>query len=198
MPTQFRLTYLAKTPLINQFIVKLIQNLPQHHWLESQINRTSQLSNGDVFLLDIRHTNDIAILKSAKQNGVNIIVFISNYAYLRPVLMEQPSPIILADFTDAEFNHVVSQCLAPLTSVGNQDDPQPENTVFCDLKDHTLTEREKQLLTTLSQGFLYKEIATQLGISIGTVKQHCHKIYGKLNVNNRTEAINKLDTKSIL
>lgn len=54
-----------------------------------------------------------------------------------------------------------------------------------------LTQREYQLLELLSQGLLYKEIATQLSITTGTVKQHIHKIYHKLQVNNRTEAINK-------
>jgi DNA-binding NarL/FixJ family response regulator len=198
MQPKFRLTYLARTPLIEQFIDTLHLNVPQYEWSEILINRTAHLSNGDVFLLDIRHTNDISILKSAKQNGVNIIVFISNYAYLRQVLMEQPSPILLPDFTDVEFNHVVEQCFVPIIPDEDEDDQQPENTVFCDLKDNSLTDREIQLLANLSQGFLYKEIASQLGISLGTVKQHCHKIYGKLNVNNRTEAINKLDSKSLI
>jgi ATP/maltotriose-dependent transcriptional regulator MalT len=38
---------------------------------------------------------------------------------------------------------------------------------------------------------LYKEIADQLSIATGTVRQHIHKIYEKLHVQNRTEAINK-------
>ncbi|MDF1694191.1 MAG: response regulator transcription factor [Saprospiraceae bacterium] len=53
-----------------------------------------------------------------------------------------------------------------------------------------LTKREFQLLEHLSRGLLYKEIAQELGITTGTVKQHIHKIYDKLQVNNRTEAIN--------
>jgi len=54
-----------------------------------------------------------------------------------------------------------------------------------------LTDREYELLTLLAEGLLYKEIAEKLGITIGTVKQHIHKIYHKLQVNNRTEAINR-------
>ena len=53
-----------------------------------------------------------------------------------------------------------------------------------------LTERETELLSLLSKGLLYKEIAATLGITTGTVKQHIHKIYDKLQVNNKTEAIN--------
>lgn len=54
-----------------------------------------------------------------------------------------------------------------------------------------LTKREFELLDHLSKGLMYKEIAAEMGITTGTVKQHIHKIYDKLQVNNKTEAINK-------
>jgi DNA-binding NarL/FixJ family response regulator len=54
-----------------------------------------------------------------------------------------------------------------------------------------LTRRENEILELLSKGLLYKEIAEQLFISTHTVRQHIHKIYEKLHVQNRTEAINK-------
>jgi len=54
-----------------------------------------------------------------------------------------------------------------------------------------LSKRENEILQLLSKGLLYKEIADQLGISVNTVRQHIHKIYEKLHVQNRTEAINK-------
>ena len=56
----------------------------------------------------------------------------------------------------------------------------------------TLTAREQEILLLLSKGFFYKEIASQLGIATATVKQHIHRIYDKLHVANRTEAINKV------
>jgi NarL family two-component system response regulator LiaR len=65
-----------------------------------------------------------------------------------------------------------------------KDDPEKANNL-------PLTKREYELLELLSQGLLYKEIGSQLGITTGTVKQHIHKIYNKLQVNNRTEAINR-------
>jgi DNA-binding NarL/FixJ family response regulator len=55
----------------------------------------------------------------------------------------------------------------------------------------TLSIRENEVLQLLSQGLLYKEIAEQLHISTSTVRQHIHRIYEKLHVQNRTEAINK-------
>lgn len=55
-----------------------------------------------------------------------------------------------------------------------------------------LSARESEILILLSKGLFYKEIAHQLEISVGTVRQHIHHIYKKLQVQNRTEAINKL------
>ena len=55
-----------------------------------------------------------------------------------------------------------------------------------------LTHREFEVIELLSKGFLYKEIADQLSISISTVKRHINHIYEKLQVQNKTEAVNKL------
>jgi DNA-binding NarL/FixJ family response regulator len=55
-----------------------------------------------------------------------------------------------------------------------------------------LTHREKEVLELTAKGLLYKEIAHELGISFGTVRQHLYKVYEKLHVQNKTEAINKV------
>jgi DNA-binding NarL/FixJ family response regulator len=54
-----------------------------------------------------------------------------------------------------------------------------------------LTEREQDVLSLLADGLLYKEIGEKLGISVGTIKQHIHRMYEKLHVQNRTEAVNR-------
>lgn len=58
-------------------------------------------------------------------------------------------------------------------------------------EDEKLSPRETDVLDLLAKGLLYKEIADQLHISTGTVRQHIHNIYQKLHVQNRTEALNK-------
>lgn len=52
-----------------------------------------------------------------------------------------------------------------------------------------LSERQQQLLSLLSQGKSNKEIAFDLHITEGTVKQHLFALYRKLGVTNRTKAI---------
>lgn len=54
-----------------------------------------------------------------------------------------------------------------------------------------LTRREQEILALLAKGFLYKEIADQLGISLSTVRAHLHTVYEKLHVQSRTEAVVK-------
>jgi len=62
--------------------------------------------------------------------------------------------------------------------------PSPQQT-------ENLSEREQQVLDCLSQGFLYKEIAEKLGISYETVHTYIRRIYEKLQVRTRTEAVAK-------
>lgn len=54
-----------------------------------------------------------------------------------------------------------------------------------------LSDRQKEIIELLSKGYPYKLIADQLLVTVGTIKQHVHQIYKKLEVNNKTEAINK-------
>lgn len=55
-----------------------------------------------------------------------------------------------------------------------------------------LTQREEQVLTGLAKGQSYQEIANELIISIDTVRVYIKKIYTKLNVNNKTQLISRL------
>jgi len=59
-----------------------------------------------------------------------------------------------------------------------------------------LTLREKEILKNLSEGLRYKEIAYKLKISIETVRTHARRIYEKLHVQSRTEALNKVYGKT--
>jgi DNA-binding NarL/FixJ family response regulator len=53
----------------------------------------------------------------------------------------------------------------------------------------TLTARETEILNTISRGFSYAETAQMLGISVGTVHTFLKRIYRKLAVHSKTEAV---------
>jgi DNA-binding NarL/FixJ family response regulator len=61
--------------------------------------------------------------------------------------------------------------------------PAPETSV--------LSPREQSVLSLLTKGYLYKEIAEQLGISVPTVNTYIRRIYEKLQVHSRSQAIAK-------
>jgi len=55
----------------------------------------------------------------------------------------------------------------------------------------TPTPREQQILELLARGCAYKQIAAELNLSMGTIQTHVSRIYKKLHVNCRTEAVMK-------
>ncbi len=57
--------------------------------------------------------------------------------------------------------------------------------------DAALSPREREVLELLARGFLYKEIADSLTISLPTVNTYIRRIYEKLHVHSRAQAIAK-------
>lgn len=57
--------------------------------------------------------------------------------------------------------------------------------------EYNLSEREKQVLQLLVNGYSYKMIANDMFIAIDTVRSHIKKIYEKLQVNSKSEAVAK-------
>jgi len=54
-----------------------------------------------------------------------------------------------------------------------------------------LSAREQEVLDLLSQGYPYKEIASQMGLGLGTIRTYIQRIYEKLHVQCRTDAVVK-------
>jgi DNA-binding NarL/FixJ family response regulator len=58
-------------------------------------------------------------------------------------------------------------------------------------KSYNLSEREKEVLQLLVNGYSYKMIAAEMYIAMDTVRSHIKKIYEKLHVNSKSEAVAK-------
>ena len=63
---------------------------------------------------------------------------------------------------------------------------------------NTLTERERDILVMISQGFSNKRIARTLQISPETVKSHAKRIFSKLAASSRTEAVSRAGSLGLL
>jgi LuxR family maltose regulon positive regulatory protein len=61
-----------------------------------------------------------------------------------------------------------------------------------------LSEREIEVLQLIAEGLTNQEIASRLYLSLNTVKVHTRNIYGKLGVNNRTQAVARARSLGIL
>jgi DNA-binding NarL/FixJ family response regulator len=73
---------------------------------------------------------------------------------------------------------------------------QPKLTVS--QNKYPLTQREKEILVSLSKGNSFKLIAADLGLSIDTVRTHIKHIYEKLQVHSQTEAVYKAVNEKIV
>jgi DNA-binding NarL/FixJ family response regulator len=57
--------------------------------------------------------------------------------------------------------------------------------------DHELSPREEEVLKLLAHGYLYKEIADRLNVSVPTVNTYVRHMYDKLHVRSRAQAVAK-------
>jgi len=70
------------------------------------------------------------------------------------------------------------------------DNPSPD--------DSALSGRERQVLALLASGRTNREMASELSVSLATVKTHLVRLYSKLDVSNRNEALGRAVAKGLL
>jgi DNA-binding NarL/FixJ family response regulator len=64
--------------------------------------------------------------------------------------------------------------------------------------ENNLSDREKEVLQLITNGYSYKMIAAEMFISVDTVRSHIKNIYEKLHVNSKSEAVAKAFRDKIL
>jgi LuxR family maltose regulon positive regulatory protein len=76
-----------------------------------------------------------------------------------------------------------------LQRAGRQAAPADLNSSAVQPLAEPLSARELEVLALLAKGLSYRQMAQQLIVAQGTIQAHCSSIYGKLGVNNRTQAV---------
>lgn len=155
----------------------------------------------DVVLMDLHLPNLSGIETTARLKQVlpNLgIIMITVYADTDSVfkalragacgyLLKRSSPEEILDAVTE-----VSKGGAPMTSeiarkvVAAFQEPAAAKT-----EEEGLSRREREILEALCQGFSNQDIASRLSLSVETVRWHLKKIYEKLHVSSRTEAMAK-------
>lgn len=143
--------------------------------------------NGLEGLKRIREVNDEVkiLMLTVFDDNKNIFQAISNGAN-GYILKKTPPARLLEYITEAQTGgapmtaSVATQVLKMFSSMNNERG-----------EDYNLSDREKQVLQFLVDGYSYKMIASEMFISIDTVRSHIKKIYEKLHVNSKSEAVAK-------
>lgn len=143
--------------------------------------------NGIEGLKRVRAVNaDVKILMlTVFDDNKNVFEAISNGAN-GYILKKTPPAKLLEYIAEAQTGgapmtaSVATQVLKMFSSMNNEKG-----------EDYNLSDREKQVLQLLVDGYSYKMIAGEMFIAIDTVRSHIKKIYEKLHVNSKSEAVAK-------
>jgi DNA-binding NarL/FixJ family response regulator len=164
---------LQKLPQIQPDIVIMDINLPGMNGIEC-IRQVKDKSPGTQFMMFTVYENDDKVFEALKAGA-------SGYLLKNTGLLQIAESVKELHEGGSPMSANIARKMVNLFR------DTDKKTPFLDL----LSTREKEILQLLAKGLLYKEIGEQLHITTGTVRIHIHKIYEKLHVQNRTEAINK-------
>jgi LuxR family transcriptional regulator, maltose regulon positive regulatory protein len=115
-------------------------------------------------------------------------------AELEPLLVELRGEGIVSAAGSADGRAMARQVLLPPVDMVEGAEEVEDDFALGEL----LTRRESQILRLLATAMSEKEIASELVISVHTVRKHIASVYGKLKVHNRREALLKVRRSQLL
>lgn len=164
---------LEKLPALAPDVALMDINLPGINGIEA-VRRLKIQCNNTQFIMSTVYEDDESIFESLKAGA-------SGY------LLKKTAPLKILDSIQEVYDggSPMSGQIARKVISSFQQKDSIENSEL-------LTPREKEILKSLARGLRYKEIASEFNIGIETVRSHARNIYEKLQVQSRTEAINKI------
>lgn len=189
---------------IRSSLVTWINSAPEHQCVCACANARAALSEipkmrPDVVLMDIRLPDESGIACTARLKAILpdlqiiVVTVYRERQLLFQALKAGASGYLLKRSTPDDVLHAIAEVRsggAPMTReiarmvVETFREPPKEGTSSADL-----SERETQILSLLAKGLANKEIGAKLNISFYTVRAHLRKIYEKLHVRCRAEAV---------
>ncbi len=163
---------IKRIPLLNLDVVLMDIHLPGKSGIEC-INELKPNCANTQFVMCTSFEDTDSVFKSLKSGATGYII-----------KSTQPSKILEAIID-------VYRGGSPMTSHIARKIITSFQEVDKNLELEKLSQREQEIILLLSKGLRYKEISAKLYLSIETVRTHIRNIYEKLQVNSRTEALNK-------
>ncbi len=162
--------------------------------------RLVEAERPDVVILDVRmpEASGLEVTRRIRQRWPNMgVLILSAYdddPFVMAALQAGANGYVLKTASAAELVAAVRAVSAGQSAL----DPSIVQKIMHHLGDHSsqqliepLTEREREVLQLVARGLTNREIGHKLGISNRTVQGHLANIYGKLQVNSRTEAVTR-------
>jgi two-component system nitrate/nitrite response regulator NarL len=193
-------------PQLRDGLKILLNGTPEHEVVgvfANCVNIVQEVSklDPDVILMDIDMPvmNGIEGLKALRSAGFNnkvlmLTVFDDNKNVFEAIksgangyILKKTPPVKLIEYIADANNGGAPMTSSIATQVLHMFTGMHRTT--CD--DFNLSAREQEVLNLLVEGFSYKLIADKLFISMDTVRSHIKKIYDKLHVNSKSEAVAK-------
>ncbi|MEM7330927.1 MAG: LuxR C-terminal-related transcriptional regulator [Chloroflexota bacterium] len=165
-------------------VVKLLERLTA---VAEKHNRVADLI--DILILNTLQTQStaplekalqLALPESAKQRFINWGP--SLIPYLRKIITKNGN---LRLFIDSILERLVQKTSTDRPAL-QKESPLTLQPLF-----EPLSAREIEVLSLMAAGNTNQQIANQLFLTLNTIKVHSRNIYGKLDVHNRTQAVNR-------
>ncbi len=200
-------------PMIREGLATMLCTCEDIHIVGScedgeEANRMAGTANPDVILMDIQMgtTNGIDVAKQIIEKCPEIkVIFLTVFEdteFMRLALQAGANGYILKHVSREKLidsirrvymgekiidpsviNTIVNDYIKLSKIAGQQDDGKAQTIQF--------TPREKEIFFHLTKGMTNKEISVVTHLSVDTIKTHLRNIYRKLNVKNRSQAINQ-------
>jgi DNA-binding NarL/FixJ family response regulator len=164
---------LVQIPKLNPHVVLMDLHLPDGSGVECTFRLKQQLPETQVMILTVHEDSDLIF--RALELGAS--------GYL---LKRTPPDALLAGIREIRTGG------CPMSSeVARKVVQYFRNKRAAKSEIHGLSPRQEEMLRLLAQGYVPKEIADEMKVSITTVRSYLRLIYQKLHVQNRTEAVIK-------
>lgn len=131
-------------------------------------------NNSDAALIKLEQAIDLAM----PENQLDL--FIAEGQQLAPLLTQLNASGVKTEFV-----------ASLIKAIGISSEPENSSVTKHDGLIEPLSKREKQVLELIAEGFSNQEISEKLFLALSSVKGHNQRIFGKLQVQRRTEAVAK-------
>ena len=148
-------------------------------------------NNIDVAILDVEmpEATGLDVLEYIRSNNIDckvvIVTTFKRMGYFERAIKNNVDAYVLKDRSIDELMKTINNVLA-----GHKEySPELMDNIFN--SHNPLTNQEKIILLKIKEGLSNKEIANELFLSEGTIRNYISNILTKLNCKNRTEAVKK-------